>query len=166
MSVYFALASNGLMKIGFSENPVKRLSGLRGQLKSAGTIKLLAVVEGDKRTERKYHMQFGRCYSHGEWFFYKKELKDFVSKRLIPNPPQCGSSGKSKGPQPLSKEYVDLKTEQLCKWYGFPSDFARAYVVKTGLPKWDTKRRTQEHHSLMRLAKKMKCKILPRFTET
>lgn len=166
MSVYFALASNGLMKIGFSENPVKRLSGLRGQLRGAHTIKLLAVVKGEKRDERKYHMRFGPCYSHGEWFFYKKELKDFVSKRLIPNPPQCGSAGKPKVPPPLSKAYIDARAKQLSDMYGFPEDFSRDYTVKQGLPKWTAKQRTQEHHRLMRIAKKMGCKISARIIET
>lgn len=129
MSVYFAVSPTGIVKIGVSENPRKRLIGLRTQYRLP--LQLAAVIDGDEETERKLHMRFGKYYSHGEWFFHKGELKKFLARQPRPDPSkflvhQPGSY--------MSPEYIELKTIDLQKQHGWTKARARAKVLKDGPP--------------------------------
>lgn len=135
MSVYFALAPKGLVKIGWSENPARRLLTLRTETRAR--LKLMAVVTGDKHTERKYHMRFGAYYSHGEWFYYKGKLRKFVESKRMPEQPRClGSS-----PPGMSAEYIRLMAARLQKKHGWTEEVARARIIKDGPPGRHKKRK-------------------------
>ena len=57
---------NGSIKIGFSNNPHKRLSTL--QTSSSKSLYLIAVLEGDNTKEQELHNKFIEYRDRGEWF--------------------------------------------------------------------------------------------------
>lgn len=65
--VYYAQSDNGLIKIGTSIDPVRRLLGLRSQSSENG-LTLLAVSDGGKKEEKRLHAMFSAERCHGEWF--------------------------------------------------------------------------------------------------
>lgn len=76
--VYFILnESAGMVKIGFSRNPEKRLTELRTG--SAGEIKLLATIEGSLAIERQLHKRFEMHRRNGEWFIYSDEIRSYIN---------------------------------------------------------------------------------------
>ncbi len=130
MSVYFALATNGLVKIGFSKNPLARIKSLRGTV--GQPLKLVAVIDGDEADERRMHMRFGEFYSHGEWFFYRGRLKTFIETQPAPKQPDYKPTGNEAR---MSKEYIRLMTLQICERYGCSEEKARQYVIDRGPPR-------------------------------
>lgn len=67
--VYFA-ERDGLVKIGFSRNPVQRAKGL--------SARLMAVMPGTLCMERRMHQLFAAYRVHGEWFRPGLDLVSFV----------------------------------------------------------------------------------------
>lgn len=65
--VYYAQADNGLIKIGTSVDPLRRLLGLRSQSSESG-LTLLAVSAGGMEEEKRLHAVFATERCHGEWF--------------------------------------------------------------------------------------------------
>lgn len=82
MSVYFATDGERI-KIGFSSNPYARRASLSSQIKRKVTI--LAILDGDRSAERKFHKRFGRLSVGREWFKFEGPLRKFV--RSLPPPP-------------------------------------------------------------------------------
>ena len=74
--VYFALSA-GMVKIGISSNPKKRLESL--STGSAAPIRIIKKIDGDARLERELHNRFAGLRSHGEWFFFSGGLVDFIN---------------------------------------------------------------------------------------
>lgn len=68
MMIYFIQAADGtgLIKIGYSASPKRRLKSI--QLMSPMPLKILKTIKGDKKTESYIHKQFGGLRRHGEWF--------------------------------------------------------------------------------------------------
>lgn len=64
--VYFLQSASGPIKIGFSTNPVLRISSLRTA--AAENIRVLAVVDGDKAMEAALHQEFAAARIRNEWF--------------------------------------------------------------------------------------------------
>lgn len=65
-NVYF-IRAGGLVKIGYSENPTKRL--LQLQTGNPKTLSIVATVANvDPAIERMYHHFFRRHHIRGEWF--------------------------------------------------------------------------------------------------
>ena len=78
--VYFARGSrSGLIKIGFSNNPTKRM----GQLSGAETVSILFTVHGGREKEVHYHDRFRKCWEHGEWFREEGELQRYLRSRGV-----------------------------------------------------------------------------------
>lgn len=76
--IYFAKAtSNGLIKIGYSSNPEKRMAGLAHQVK--GSVELLKTFVGDRRHERHLHAKFAVHREFGEWFRPAIEILSFIA---------------------------------------------------------------------------------------
>jgi len=69
--VYF-ISGAGLIKIGHSENPVKRLAEI--QRYSPVALCLVAVIEGGQSLEKELHKDFADGRSHGEWFNLTDDL--------------------------------------------------------------------------------------------
>ena len=129
MSVYFALAPNGLIKIGYSQNPLARVKALRGE--TSAPLKLLAVIAGDEAEERRTHMRFGEYYFQGEWFFYKGKLRHFVRRQPLPPQPSYTPHGNHPC---MSAEYVRLMAARVKRERGWTIKRAREYVIKCGPP--------------------------------
>ncbi|GCA49265.1 T5orf172 domain protein [Sinorhizobium sp. KGO-5] len=69
--IYFLWAGDAV-KIGFSVNPLRRLTGLETGV--SAPIARIAIVPGTLAAERRLHNRFHKQRSHGEWFRATKEL--------------------------------------------------------------------------------------------
>jgi|JI7StandDraft_1071085.scaffolds.fasta_scaffold207381_2 hypothetical protein len=59
-------AATGTCKIGYSKDPLKRLSGLRTN--TADRLELIAEINGEQSDERDLHARFFSYRMRGEWF--------------------------------------------------------------------------------------------------
>ena len=76
-SVYFIEAANGLIKIGRSTDPLRRLRGL--QTGSPVQLRMVLVLTGlGVADEMALHDRFAEYRSHGEWFHPGPDLIEFV----------------------------------------------------------------------------------------
>lgn len=76
--VYLILnKENNHCKIGYSCSPEKRL--LQLQTANAEDLELLAVIDGDKNTEKHLHELFKNHKLKGEWFELVDEIKTFFN---------------------------------------------------------------------------------------
>lgn len=77
--VYF-IKQNQFIKIGFTENPLKRFS----QLQTANPIKLevLLIIDGDKGLEAKYHNLFKDHAHRGEWFYDCSHIQEHIGLNM------------------------------------------------------------------------------------
>ena len=66
----------GNIKIGFSENPRKRLRDL--QTGSAEKLVLIKTIEGNQELEQQLHENFSHCRLDGEWFSPADEILEFI----------------------------------------------------------------------------------------
>lgn len=67
MAVYFIKdEATGFVKIGYSNNPQKRLKSL--QTSSANKLTLIEAIEGNKKLEETLHTTFAEHRVRGEWF--------------------------------------------------------------------------------------------------
>ena len=73
--VYF-IKQGDYVKIGFTNRFKTRLSQL--QISSPIKLEVLAIIDGDKSDEQKFHEQFKHISSNGEWFMQCDELKSFI----------------------------------------------------------------------------------------
>lgn len=73
--VYFILGA-GLVKIGYSNNPLKRLREI--QASSPVVLELLGVIPGDSETEFRIHQILVRYKKRGEWFVASASLLSFI----------------------------------------------------------------------------------------
>ena len=85
MSVYFALAPNGLMKIGYSQDPVARVKALQSGHKRP--LQLLKTVYGARTEEAAFHRQFKEYRIWGEWFHLTGRLLKFIGRKRPPAKP-------------------------------------------------------------------------------
>jgi hypothetical protein len=75
MAVYF-LRGGDLVKIGTSNNPRRRIDEIKTG--SAVELSLLQVIDGGRDVERGLHTRFADQRSHGEWFFFRDDLRAFI----------------------------------------------------------------------------------------
>lgn len=87
MIYFIQCGENGLIKIGYSYSPEKRLSEL--QTGSPIPLKILTTIPGDIDSEFKLHKQFDDFRANGEWFYPVKPVLDFIklssNKVFIPS---------------------------------------------------------------------------------
>lgn len=75
--IYFILnEQNNHVKIGFSNNPDKRLSTL--QTACSHDLKLLLSFYGDREVEKYLHNKFKKYHVKNEWFDYNDQIKDLI----------------------------------------------------------------------------------------
>jgi hypothetical protein len=75
--VYFIVADSiGMVKIGTTRRLAVRFSDL--QVACPVPLRLAYHRPGDRRIERQYHKKFDAYWSHGEWFHFDGELRDFL----------------------------------------------------------------------------------------
>jgi len=76
--IYFIQeGDNGPVKIGFSNDPGRRLQQLKTG--SSKPLKLLAVIEGDANKEKELHASFQEFHISGEWFKPVTEIFLYIS---------------------------------------------------------------------------------------
>lgn len=73
--VYF-LESDGLIKIGYSIDPVNRVKSIRQNWPNP--IRVLKVISGNWCMEQGFHAQFAAHRRNGEWFARHPELVEFI----------------------------------------------------------------------------------------
>jgi hypothetical protein len=77
--VYFIQeGDDGPVKIGFSDNPARRLQEL--QVASAKHLNLIAVIEGDVSKERELQARFQEFRLSGEWFIPITEIFLYIDR--------------------------------------------------------------------------------------
>jgi hypothetical protein len=69
--IYFFVADSGLVKIGFSQDPNRRV-------KQFGDGALIATIPGYLSTERAVHRRFEHLRCSGEWYEPDQELLDYI----------------------------------------------------------------------------------------
>jgi hypothetical protein len=76
--VYFLLAPNGLVKIGFASDYDERIRKLRTG--SPLPLYPMAAVRGGRVEEREYHKRFKAARHHGEWFDLTDEIEAEIDR--------------------------------------------------------------------------------------
>lgn len=72
-SVYFIrLGDNGLVKIGYSIDPTRRLMSL--QTGFAGALSMMRTLSGGRAAERWLHGHFASLRVAGEWFHFRHDM--------------------------------------------------------------------------------------------
>jgi DNA-binding XRE family transcriptional regulator len=74
---YIAAPETGLVKIGFANDPEKRLGKIR--VDSPSLIVLLAFENGGKDKEAARHNQFAHLRARGEWFKLEADLVEHIA---------------------------------------------------------------------------------------
>jgi len=75
--IYFIYdRENNAVKIGYSENSLRRLHHL--QTGNAHSLVLVAEVDGDKQKEKGLHLRFAKHKIKGEWFQNCKEIREYI----------------------------------------------------------------------------------------
>lgn len=92
--VYFLLC-NGLVKIGYSDNPYRRIK--EHATSSPFPQKLIGLLRGGKPRERDIHAHFALYRHSGEWFFLDPYVRSEINrmcgpdwKGLMPKRPKYG----------------------------------------------------------------------------
>lgn len=78
-SVYFIERDDGLVKIGYSYDPVKRLSQLKQQHRCG--MKILSTIQGARKLEQELHTKFADSRVEGEWFKPTGDLMSLIHAR-------------------------------------------------------------------------------------
>lgn len=79
MTVYFAQRDDGLIKIGYTSNPIEmRMGQLRCESKMPVT--LLGTINGNRRDERLAHTRFAAHRVRSELFSPDRDILDFINK--------------------------------------------------------------------------------------
>lgn len=65
------------IKIGFSNDPYKRLATL--QTSHPDKLYYLRILEGDISIEKNLHNKFKHLRINGEWFLYDQEILDYIT---------------------------------------------------------------------------------------
>jgi hypothetical protein len=77
--IYFVVADDvGMVKIGSTSNPRRRLSALQGG--SPVALRLACTVPGDKDIEAQLHSAFRDDWAHSEWFRLSPRLLSAISR--------------------------------------------------------------------------------------
>jgi len=74
--IYF-IEHDGMVKIGYSSRPNKRLQSLKTS--NPGELIMRLIIEGTIEDEKKYHHMFKEYYHRGEWYLFSDEIKKFIN---------------------------------------------------------------------------------------
>ena len=76
--IYF-IEQEGIVKIGYSTNPNKRLSSLK--LSNPNELVVRLIIEGTIEDEKKYHEMFKEYRHRGEWYLLSDEIQQFIADK-------------------------------------------------------------------------------------
>ena len=83
MPVYMIQAGeDGPVKIGYADDPVKRLSEL--QVAHYRTLRIIRILEGTRETEATLHDRFLDLRMRGEWFSFSSAMLGNVGTIDVP----------------------------------------------------------------------------------
>lgn len=100
-SFVYMLYSNGLVKIGFTTDPVTRFDKMRTM--SAAPLSLVWLAKGSRIIEGKLHRGFAADREKGEWFRPSEAIRAFLAGR-----PDVG------GMQPLKRlEWAEANPDKI-----------------------------------------------------
>lgn len=85
MIYFISDAATGHVKIGFSEDPWRRLSQIQSHC--PGALTLRAIVEGDEAAEAELHARFAEYSVRGEWFRAAGAVADHIMTLPKAQPP-------------------------------------------------------------------------------
>lgn len=77
----YMLYSVGLIKIGFTLDPIVRFEKMRAM--SSAPLSLIWLTVGTRATEGELHKQFRNSRERGEWFRPSPELRDFLAEKPV-----------------------------------------------------------------------------------
>lgn len=78
----YAIQSGDFVKIGFSASPSSRLKAIKTY--SPMGCSIIGLMDGTTTDEREIHQKFSGLQTQGEWFKLNSELRDWISKNMIP----------------------------------------------------------------------------------
>lgn len=93
--IYF-IEANGMVKIGYSSNPKRRLQMLATGCPFKCT--LIGVMKGLLEDEKEVHARFSHLRERGEWFKFSPEVNSFIAEHAIP----LTSTDRDENDHPLS----------------------------------------------------------------
>ena len=81
--VYFIRSKrSGRIKIGYSENVLRRALSIRADARS--NVVILATMEGDRTVEKSLHLWFDWLNVTGEWFEPHPDLLSYIESQATP----------------------------------------------------------------------------------
>lgn len=97
MSVYF-IACGGFIKIGFSDDPQRRVKNLfrsssryaapRAAFEARDSRQLIGYIEGEKDAERRLHLALDDFAAGCEWFVDEPTLREYLAGLPVDDPDQ------------------------------------------------------------------------------
>lgn len=136
MPVYFIQAETGEIKIGYTNNPRKRLR--TAQIYSPCNLELLAVINGDRSKEHHIQSMFQDSRLHGEWFEQTPELLDFIQERTETDEWIEGDNAAT-GKEPLTisiEPELRKQVEQVAKQRDRSMSYLISQWIMDGLRAW------------------------------
>ncbi len=77
--IYF-IRSNKAVKIGYSDNPYRRLADL--QVSNSEDLTVLLVITGGRIKEQELHRQFKEQRIRGEWFKFESNIQSYIDDNI------------------------------------------------------------------------------------
>jgi hypothetical protein len=78
----YVLESGGLIKIGYSMDPIYRIRSIRAT--SPVPVSILHQMDGCELDEKNLHKRFSSQRAHGEWFRKEGELAEWIDGGFVP----------------------------------------------------------------------------------
>jgi len=101
--IYF-IRFNGFVKIGFSNNPNKRIASLQVGLPIE--VEVLNISKGSRADEKSLHKLFINSKAKGEWFEFTDDIKEYI-KSLNDIKWKFGYGEQEKVTMPIRRMYID-----------------------------------------------------------
>jgi len=154
MSIYFARAGNGPVKIGYAKNDVEsRVKDLQTGCPLA--LDIIHVEEGSLAKETYFHRLFSSSRIRGEWFHYEPEIAIYLGhlshndkyhllKHRLENYPYIPTPIKSedrrridmdlelswrRGPKELNSFIDDVKNSDIFRWGALLSEEEKTHLI-------------------------------------
>lgn len=75
----YIIELENFVKIGFTEDPVRRLNTLQTTLPM--DLNVLLVIMGGRKLEKALHYKFRDLRVRGEWFIFNDEILDYIDSK-------------------------------------------------------------------------------------
>lgn len=107
MPVYFIRAGDTeMVKIGWSQDVPQRVAAI--QTGCPVEVRVIRILDADRRAEARLHRQFAECRQRGEWFSFSSDMLGDVGLADLPLPVSRSSGA---GPLPSEPFFVPTAAE-------------------------------------------------------